>query len=240
MNDRYWLTPHVHVRFLREGLIVLDLAQNKYLGARLREGQVLRSVVANWPQDDDLDVCGSEHASTDEVRATVESWCKAGLLTSIEPSSRVRTRPSVEELSRAVGQNALYGTVRWHHVINFAWAFARSVFALRFVRFDKVVKRVADRKQRKSATEHELDWERAEELTAVFRRLRPFAFSARGRCLLHSLVLIEFLAHYDVFPTWMLGVKARPWGAHSWVQNKNAVFDCGPDQVWEFSPILAV
>ncbi len=78
------------------------------------------------------------------------------------------------------------------------------------------------------------------DLIAAFRRLRPLAFTAKGRCLVHALTLVKFLSHYGVRPTWYIGVMLRPWAAHSWVQLDGLVLDSTPEKVCEFTPILAV
>jgi hypothetical protein len=70
--------------------------------------------------------------------------------------------------------------------------------------------------------------------------LRPHTFAARDRCLFHSLALVNFLARHAVFPTWVIGVRARPWGAHAWVQHDKLLLDANPEQVCEFASILAV
>ena len=52
----------------------------------------------------------------------------------------------------------------------------------------------------------------------TFNKLRPLVFTARDRCLLDSLALINFLAAQQLYPSWVLGVKTSPFRAHSWVQ----------------------
>ena len=84
------------------------------------------------------------------------------------------------------------------------------------------------------------DEQRAVELVGLFRRLRPHTFAARDRCLFHSLALVRFTARHGVFPTWVIGVRAKPWGAHAWVQQGKLLLDANPEQVCEYTPILTV
>jgi hypothetical protein len=93
---------------------------------------------------------------------------------------------------------------------------------------------------RKAATNASFDVERTIELVCIFRKLRPFAFEAQDRCLFHALALVRFLARYDSYPTWVIGVRPKPWGAHSWVQQDNLILDGNPEDVCSFTPILAV
>ena len=47
-------------------------------------------------------------------------------------------------------------------------------------------------------------------------------------------------ACYDVYPTWVIGVRTKPWAAHSWVQQGTLLLDANPEQVCDYSPILAI
>ena len=85
-----------------------------------------------------------------------------------------------------------------------------------------------------------VDLQRTIELVSVFRRLRPYAFEAKDRCLFHALALQRFLFRYGSYPTWVVGVSARPWAAHSWVQVEECVLDSSPEDVCAFTPVLAV
>jgi hypothetical protein len=77
-------------------------------------------------------------------------------------------------------------------------------------------------------------------LVRQFRRLRPYAFAAHDQCLFHALTLTRFLGAHGVYPTWVIGVRLRPWGAHSWVQHDHWLLDATPEAVREYTPILAV
>jgi hypothetical protein len=92
----------------------------------------------------------------------------------------------------------------------------------------------------KACSRSAFDEQRAVELVGIFRRLRPHTFAARDRCLFHSLALVRFMARHDVFPTWVIGVRAKPWGAHAWVQQGKLLLDANPEQVCEYTPILTV
>lgn len=73
----------------------------------------------------------------------------------------------------------------------------------------------------------------------AFRRLRRLFFSEKDKCLLNALALVIFLRHYGHFPLFVIGVKGRPFGAHSWVQQDRFLLDGDPASVCHFVPILA-
>jgi hypothetical protein len=118
-----------------------------------------------------------------------------------------------------------------------------SVFAkvaLRLRPFDRVVRRVAQRKARYSRANEPLDLERARRLTEAFERMRVFLFSSRNECLHDSLAVLEFLARYRIFPSWVFGVRARPFAAHCWVQDAEVVFNDTVENVSTYVPIMAI
>ncbi len=47
------------------------------------------------------------------------------------------------------------------------------------------------------------DAEVARKLLSAYTHLRPFLYGQKGRCLLDSLALLEFLARDGVYPTWV-------------------------------------
>jgi len=103
-----------------------------------------------------------------------------------------------------------------------------------------VVQRVAQRKARYSNANEPLDLERARRLIEAFDRMRVFLFSSRDECLHDSLAVIEFLARYRIFPSWVFGVRARPFAAHCWVQAADVVFNDTVEHVSTYVPIMAI
>ena len=53
-------------------------------------------------------------------------------------------------------------------------------------------------------------------------------------------MLVKFLASYQVHPTWVIGVRTKPWAAHSWVQQGTLLLDSNPEEVCEYTAILAI
>jgi hypothetical protein len=123
-------------------------------------------------------------------------------------------------------------------VVAFVAASVFAKLALRFWRFEKVIRRVARRKKAHAAAP--LDLARTRQLVETFTRLRAFLFSHREECLYDSLALLEFLARYETFPDWVFGVRARPFVAHCWVQHKDVVVNDTAEYVGAYTPIMVV
>lgn len=73
-----------------------------------------------------------------------------------------------------------------------------------------------------------------------FAMLRPFAFTARDQCLRDSLALMAYLAPLGLRAHWIIGVRTRPFGAHSWVQSGDLVLNDHHEHVLAYQPILIV
>lgn len=76
-------------------------------------------------------------------------------------------------------------------------------------------------------------------LLSSFDALRPL-YPRPYLCLFDSLALIEFLARYGIFPTWVFGVRGEPFQAHCWVQHDTFLLNDTIDHIATFTPIMTV
>ncbi|MDP3737525.1 MAG: lasso peptide biosynthesis B2 protein [Hyphomonadaceae bacterium] len=75
--------------------------------------------------------------------------------------------------------------------------------------------------------------------TAIYRKLRPW-YPRGYLCLYDGLALIEFLARRKLFPAWVFGVQAQPFGAHCWVQQGDVLLNEATEYAGQFTPIMSV
>jgi hypothetical protein len=75
---------------------------------------------------------------------------------------------------------------------------------------------------------------------SAYTRMRPFLFTVHDKCLHDSLTLVGFLAKEGMFARWVIGVRTRPFAAHSWVQSGHLVLNDVPEHVRTYTPILTV
>lgn len=72
----------------------------------------------------------------------------------------------------------------------------------------------------------------------TFRRIRPWLYTAHDYCLLDALILTSYLRSLGYSAIFVIGVRARPFQAHAWVQaGKWALDDC-PETIQLFKPIF--
>jgi hypothetical protein len=238
--QQYWIPSHVRVCPLLASTILLDLKRNRYFGIGTNETRALSTLALNWDQANGS-AATVERLAPDAAILMADALVEAGLLSRDAPAERTACSgppPDLSGVLTSAGHELSRGTsLRLAHIASFIAALAWTRRALRSRSLYSIACEVRDRK---AAASGDFDECRAVELVGIFRRLRPHTFAARDRCLFHSLALVRFMARHDVFPTWVIGVRAKPWGAHAWVQQGKLLLDASPEHVCEYTPILTV
>ena len=231
---------HVYACWPGQGAVLLDLKRNRYFGLGEADAEALSLLVG---QPNRGRVAGVEDDAA--MQATVvhlrDQLTAHGLLTTEKPAWQMATASvDVTATLDGVGQHMRPNRVRVrpHHVWNHAKACVWSRYSLKFRPFYTVVREVSQSKQRNASGC--LDTEQLIDLVCIFERLRTYTFTSRQQCLFHALALVRFLNSYGLFPTWVIGVSTTPGGAHSWVQHGTLILDSIPEDVCEYTPILAI
>jgi hypothetical protein len=231
----------VFVARTRHGAVILDLNSDRYLGVGPAETQVLERMVEDWPARPANSI--ESLRLTIAERELIDALSSSGIIrpgtrkTSTLPQLSVRLDGELVAIGDEIDAAA---KVKIGHIAFFFYALIAISLSLRFRSISSLIQNVHRRRAAGIRNDHDFDWRRASEFVSIFRRIRPYAFIAGGHCLLHTLTLVRFLAHYNQFPRLVLGVKVDPWGAHSWVQHGNFLLDTNPEKVCGFTPILAV
>jgi hypothetical protein len=237
----YLIPRHVHLCETGNQVVFLDLRRDKYLAIGRAERQALSGRVGGWPAS----TSNSPQAAPEVPEAgdsVIRSMLNLGLLTRDARMGKDAAHPMVEPVNEALVDDDFERrtAVRLGHLASFLFACARAKMTLRMRSLEHAVEAVRRRKARALRRGNTFDLERDRELVAIFHRLRPFVFTARDACLFDSLALVEFLAAHKSFPTWVLGVHAQPFSAHSWVQHQGFAFNGPVEYLRRFTPILAV
>jgi hypothetical protein len=239
----YWLPPHVRACSTATGTVLLDLRRNRYFGVGRKETRVLSSLTANWRDAATTSANLSNDMEplplADAVRIA-DKLVQAGLLSNdaVEPAAFTPTEIDLNSLLTSVGHEVdRKSSIRLRHIIHFIRACTWARRSVRSRTLYLVAEEIGRQKNQAGAP---FDADRAIELVGVFRRLRPHTFAARDQCLFHALALVKFLASHDLYPTWVIGVRTKPWAAHSWVQQGTLLLDANPEQVCDYTPILAI
>lgn len=238
-HREYWLPTHVRVCHTVAGLVFLDLLRNRYLGLSRRESALLSKIAR------ELATRGDEPLPTEtsaEAKHVAEALVSRGLL-SRAPSRSVfitrehelvpATRPLVPDHDRLSLDSPQI-------VAAFAIAHLRARWKLRRTSLFEIATDLAERRLRSETNARLRPEYDLVTLLKEFHRLRGFLFTAKDRCLLNALSLVDFLSRFGHFPMWVIGVRVKPWGAHSWVQLGDTVLDGSVEHVLEYTPILVV
>lgn len=226
----YFLAPHVHFCCRGDAFVFLDLKQDDYTLVNGNAATALKS----------LSLTGQLDESRPDLADALQELLAGGLLTT-DPSAgkdicSTRAQLALEPL---LDPEAMPRTrLRVSHFYRFIAACTTASARLRWGRLEDTVKAVEGRKARRAPhTQFELD--KARELTAAFQTLRSL-FPRNYLCLYDSLALLNFLARFDVYPTWVFGIKLEPWSAHCWVQEADFVFNEGVEEAAGYTPIMAI
>lgn len=225
--DEYLLPAHVHCCRLDAAFVFLDLKLDEYTLIPGETAAAL-SVLASQPEQ-----------LTEAHARSLQELVTAGLLTTRSSDGRRFTATpgnfATESMLDSEWTEEL--NVSAAHVWNFIAACTTAAIRLKARPIESTVAGVAWRKARHGTSR--LDMERARRLTTIFRKLRAL-FPVNYLCLFDSLALIEFLARYDLFPTWVFGVRLAPWAAHCWVQHGEVAFNEDIEQAAHYTQIMAI
>jgi hypothetical protein len=213
---------------------MLDVERDAYVGFNAEQVCALSVLVEGWPRQ-------SRPGTTDpdQARVFAELLRARGLLVSSSEGGKayepVGALCAEEEL--VPWDAATSRCIRTHHVWRMVLSVCSTAIKMRRQPFAALIKEYRERKA-DSSLHCSVELHTAQTLLSAFLNLRVWMYRRRGRCLFDTLVLLDFLARYGVFPSWVIGVRSVPFAAHSWVQHENAVLNGTPEFVRGYEPIL--
>jgi hypothetical protein len=238
---KFLLRREVYACCTEDGAVLMDLRTGKYFGLDLETIAAIAPRIQGWI-DSIGEIAGGDTGLDEDASAKIlDSLTNGlGLLTDSGELGKAVDMPVLHQTESVPfrGNILPWPRIGGHHVRAFCAAYLRTLLDIKFRPIVATVRRLEARKLRReggSASRMQ-----TLELVRIFRVLRPFLFTAKDHCLFDSLVLIEFLARLDAFPTWVIGVRTRPFAAHSWVVDGNLILNELLERTEEFSPILAV
>jgi hypothetical protein len=231
----YQLPEHVYACRTDDGVIFLDAKRDRYFGLGGAGVAALPHFVSNWPGGDASRSGQAMEVPHAEVHRVADSLIQRGLLCRGRDESPPR-RTGVPPLSVDLPKSVLEAqrSPRVVDLIYFAIACVRALWLIKRLPLVTIASRVTAAR----SNEGPLDLVEVFGLVQVFRRLRRLFFSEKDRCLLSALALVLFLRYYGHFPLFVIGVKTRPFAAHSWVQQGELLLEGDPASICHFVPIL--
>lgn len=232
----YRLADHVRACRIDAQVILLDLQRDKYLGIGGAQLAALSRLILDWPADGAAGV----PVGPDPVP---DAWL--GKLLALRMLADAGTRRAPVQAIEPAHDTLLAHldphptSIRWADLPNLAWSASVATFWMKrrcLADIEKGVRRLRVR----PAVQLPADAERLGAAVAAYMRLRPFVFTAQDQCLHDSLTLVRFLAGKGLFASWVVGVRTRPFAAHSWVQSGHLVLNDVHEHVRTYTPLLIV
>ena len=239
-RPHYRLADDVFLCLADKRYVFLDLRRDQYLSLNRRNTDRVIALLSGPVEMRPETPAGRSIEDCDKTHRVVQTLIDKGILVTTGKSGKtveVATVDTPESALLVEGRN-YEPAIRLRHCVMFLRASVKASWKLRFYSMNRTVQSVDRRKQRYIES-CSADHETLRQLLAIFHRLRPF-YARKYLCLFDSLALVEFLAYYRLYPQWVFGVVAEPFGAHCWVQSDQYVLNDRPEYVRGYTPIMVV
>lgn len=235
----YYLQAHAFVCATPRYWVILDSRSDKYLTVdRQLFDSLLPSLHGFAAVREPSNLTSSENST--ETSALASALLERNILTTdgtlAKHSTAIAAPSAAAELEHQSARVALSTCLRY--APSFLAACWTADHLLQRESIDAIVRRVATRKL-KHKRRCSFDRRTSEVLIHAFDRLRPW-YPRDYLCLFDSLALIEFLAHYRQYPTWIFGVRSDPFYAHCWLQADALLLNDALETTSVYCPIMAV
>lgn len=235
--QRLLLHRDVYFCEVDQGAVFLDLERERYFAVDTTTVSALASVVEGWPNRATAATECPKPPETDLCLSAIKSMIDSGVLTSDATEGKNPTIPHVEMLDSVEG--APIRPLSLHSRVRLMLTLSASIISVKLsLRRNSLRHLLAPLNTSPSHTKTPVGGGSAAEIGGIFRRLRPWFYSAEDVCLWDSLVMTEFLKRSGYSPTFILGIVPKPFAAHAWVQLGAVVMNDTLEKVQEFTPIF--
>jgi hypothetical protein len=237
----YALAPHVRFCECDEGILFLDLKKNRYLGVGKEHLGALRSLLQGCVSgscSDSAEECTQNNGTDSLANTLLEQGLLVKGVSPLRPSA-----PAIRGAKKAIDcgwSTESAPALSFDHCYTFLLAILNASFQLKFLCIDRIIRNLQNSTDPISVAYTEFDESTVVDLILIFGRLTPWTYTAKDACLFDSLALVRFLRSHHVNATWTIGVTARPFAAHCWVQYGDLVLNDTLEHVQCFTPILVV
>ncbi|PQA87186.1 lasso peptide biosynthesis B2 protein [Hyphococcus luteus] len=238
-----FLTPQTFTAMTDGVLVFLDLKKDRYSCLEPRCSAAVAGLLGlNAPREEGADETGAS-GETPAVDELVRDLLERGLVTrDARKGKRAEMISHTAMLRETPGYLPGEGPyIQLRHVAAFFRALLVTSLLLGFSDISHIAARIRRRRRReKPARRCDAHDERIRKLIEIFRVLRPLGVAVKDRCLFNSLLLIEFLAAFGIFPEWRFGVRVHGFHAHCWVQEGELICDDQIQNLAASAPIMSV
>lgn len=237
----FFLRREVYVCQTDDGAVFMDSRSGQYFGLDMAETAAIAPHIEGWTGGIGASLDSHKIPDPDDSARILNVLSKSpALLTESSLLGKAVAPPVLQQTGSLPFRGSIVPRPRISPVD--VWRFCLACLsALLDVKFRCLADTLRDVHARKSChTSHEISRPRIVELVRIFRFLRPILYTAKDNCLFDSLALVSFLARFDIYPTWVIGVRTRPFAAHSWVLDGTLLLNEKLETAEEYFPVLAI
>lgn len=217
--------------------MLLDLKRDRYVGIGGTHVSALSQLIIDWPAGIEATACSTPtpdtHACAQKLHADQMLADACG------PAVRSITL-DVPRRTLDAGTRVATGSHAWRDIASLARAASSTALALRRRCLAEMADSVTRLRPQTTGADASPKLSELGAAVSSYMRLRPFLFTSNDQCLHDSLTLVRFLSSRGLFPTWVIGVRIGPFGAHSWVQSGDVVLNDVHEHARSYTPILVV
>lgn len=233
-----WLGVDVYCADVGDGVIFLDLRRGHYRALTRNQTGGLASTVRDWPS---AGVKAYSPEDSNGTSAIANRLLAEGLLGTQQAADRIDgSVPAGHHSFEVADVAARPFRASPTLCIRFLQAYALWRTRVRLCSFHHLVKCLRDAKRQSLMRNDPPTATSLLTAMAHFLRLRALTYTARDRCLLDSLVLMEFLLRNGMRPTMIIGVATRPFNAHCWLQHDEWILNDTVERTAKYAPLLVI
>lgn len=234
------LQPNVFACEANGHLVFLDLGRDAYTALDRNQSRLISSAISAL-HEGALNDAHRATANMDEMDKLARTMIDAGLLTAKGRQGNAPAPPTIAVPTRSFAIEPTEQCIEPHiiEVLRFFYACLRASRAFRSLSILEIAESIRTRRRREIARTAPFEMTAVERLVRIFQHRRPF-YARPYLCLYDSLALLEFLAMYGIYPSWVYGVTAEPFYAHCWVQEGDLVLNEAVEVALSYTPIMVV
>lgn len=231
------LADHVRACHVDGQVILLDLRRDRYLGVGGALLSTLASRIAGWPLGEPAQVTPT---SDSQVDTWIANMSDQGMLTSASIDAPDRASIAEPQQSLDVSGEPAWHGIQWRRVASMAYATLTVRHWLKHLRLAEIVSRAERLRAANPSDSAVPSQDMLQQAARWYLRTRPLVMSSHDECLRDSLIMLRFLSREGLHPRWVVGVRTRPFSAHSWLQAGPLVLNDLHETVRGYTPILVV
>jgi hypothetical protein len=237
----YVVADHIYACATESGVVVLDARYGKYSFIPGDRARSVEGVVQGWPALPSVEMVAAERLAPSSL---LKSLIEGGMVTRLSDHRSVHGERVVPFPAGEALLDALAATeeteVRWRDVVTFTLSVTYAKLMLKYRPFDALLSDLRRRKNGLPTGVSASPVTQIRESVKTFSWLRPFAYAESDACLFDSVALTDFLLRRGMSVDFFIGVRMRPFVAHSWVQAHRFALNELPEYLSAYTPILSV